>query len=151
MRHLKIQRIHVSFRAFSARLEGCVTAWGGRAPRWHSRGQRFDPAYLHQETWNESSGSFFCCASTIPTFPRFHARQRFARKCLSCISWKRWNRGADVKRHRAAPFPGRPGLGCVLQFRSFSPATSSPESRAYPARLRGCSFCAPPACRSSAG
>ena len=25
-----------------------MTAWGGRALEWHSRGQRFDPAYLHQ-------------------------------------------------------------------------------------------------------
>ena len=48
MRYLKIQRIHVLFCAFSAQLEGCVTAWLGRALEWHSRGQRFDPAYLHQ-------------------------------------------------------------------------------------------------------
>ena len=27
---------------------GCVTAGFGRALEWHSRGQRFDPAYLHQ-------------------------------------------------------------------------------------------------------
>ena len=25
-----------------------MTAWDGRALEWHSRGQRFDPAYLHQ-------------------------------------------------------------------------------------------------------
>ena len=28
---------------------GCVTARLGRALEWHSRGQRFDPAYLHQK------------------------------------------------------------------------------------------------------
>ena len=41
--------------------------WGyssaGRALEWHSRGQRFDPAYLHQERdfvkpWNPSSKAF---------------------------------------------------------------------------------------------
>ena len=28
---------------------GCVSALLGRALEWHSRGQRFDPAYLHQQ------------------------------------------------------------------------------------------------------
>ena len=30
-------------------LEGHVTDLTGRALEWHSRGQRFDPAYLHQK------------------------------------------------------------------------------------------------------
>ena len=30
-------------------LRGYVTASFGRALEWHSRGQRFDPAYLHQK------------------------------------------------------------------------------------------------------
>jgi hypothetical protein len=30
-------------------LGGYVTALTGRALEWHSRGQRFDPAYLHQK------------------------------------------------------------------------------------------------------
>ena len=29
---------------------GCVTAWFGRALAWHARGQRFDPAILHQKS-----------------------------------------------------------------------------------------------------
>ena len=29
---------------------GCVTVWLGRALEWHSRGQRFDPAYLHHKS-----------------------------------------------------------------------------------------------------
>ena len=29
-------------------LEGSLHACTGRALEWHSRGQRFDPAYLHQ-------------------------------------------------------------------------------------------------------
>ena len=28
---------------------GCVTVSLGRALEWHSRGQRFDPAYLHHQ------------------------------------------------------------------------------------------------------
>ena len=31
------------------RRMGCVSALLGRALEWHSRGQRFDPAYLHQK------------------------------------------------------------------------------------------------------
>ena len=31
-------------------FEGLHNACAGRALEWHSRGQRFDPAYLHQET-----------------------------------------------------------------------------------------------------
>ena len=27
----------------------------GRALEWHSRGQRFDPAYLHQESLRDST------------------------------------------------------------------------------------------------
>ena len=37
--------------------------WGyssaGRALEWHSRGQRFDPAYLHQESSGKSEGKGF--------------------------------------------------------------------------------------------
>ena len=29
--------------------QGVHTRWFGRALEWHSRGQRFDPAYLHHE------------------------------------------------------------------------------------------------------
>ena len=29
---------------------GCVSAWFGRALAWHARGQRFDPAILHQKS-----------------------------------------------------------------------------------------------------
>jgi len=31
------------------RIPGYVTVLLGRALEWHSRGQRFDPAYLHQK------------------------------------------------------------------------------------------------------
>ena len=29
---------------------GCVSRWFGRALAWHARGQRFDPAILHQKS-----------------------------------------------------------------------------------------------------
>ena len=39
--------------------------WGdssaGRALEWHSRGQRFDPAYLHQRKGHPKRMSFFRC------------------------------------------------------------------------------------------
>ena len=35
-------------------LEGYITDLTGRALEWHSRGQRFDPAYLHQKARNLS-------------------------------------------------------------------------------------------------
>ena len=31
------------------KILGCVPVLFGRALEWHSRGQRFDPAYLHQK------------------------------------------------------------------------------------------------------
>ena len=37
---------------------GSLHACTGRALEWHSRGQRFDPAYLHQKT--TSSDVVFC-------------------------------------------------------------------------------------------
>ena len=39
----------------------CVTVWGRRALEWHSRGQRFDPDYLHQTWSRKTSGFFFIC------------------------------------------------------------------------------------------
>ena len=40
-------------------LGGYVTALTGRALDWQSRGQRFDPAYLHQKDHNGSCGLSF--------------------------------------------------------------------------------------------
>ena len=39
--------------------QGVHTRWFGRALEWHSRGQRFDPAYLHQETCFYKASLFF--------------------------------------------------------------------------------------------
>ena len=65
-------------------------AWGyssdGRALEWHSRGQRFDPAYLHQEIKNEKGFKsndlkpFSCFSYFLSTFPfsstiGFHPRK----------------------------------------------------------------------------
>ena len=41
--------------SFIARFRGYSSA--GRALAWHARGQRFDPAYLHQELKKEFCSS----------------------------------------------------------------------------------------------
>ena len=48
-RRNNIIRIIVFIASSKPQLQGSVTAWLGRALEWHSRGQRFDPAYLHQK------------------------------------------------------------------------------------------------------
>ena len=55
---------------------GCVSRWFGRALAWHARGQRFDPAILHQKStvlrWKYSAflfaeaGFWGCIASPAP-------------------------------------------------------------------------------------
>ena len=51
----------VSFERASILLnhQRVPTRWLGRALEWHSRGQRFDPAYLHQNNNSHSQ----CCVS----------------------------------------------------------------------------------------
>ena len=49
---------------FCPGLGGYVTALTGRALDWQSRGQRFDPAYLHQKDHNGSCGLSFCFFET---------------------------------------------------------------------------------------
>ena len=39
--------------------QGVHTRWFGRALEWHSRGQRFDPAYLHQKILKPWFQDFF--------------------------------------------------------------------------------------------
>ncbi len=46
-------------RTSKARLRGYVTDGLGRALEWHSRGQRFDPAYLHQAHCESNELFFF--------------------------------------------------------------------------------------------
>ena len=51
---IDIFRIRAIIQKLSARQQSENKIWGyssaGRALEWHSRGQRFDPAYLHQNT-----------------------------------------------------------------------------------------------------
>ena len=53
------------------RIPGYVTVLLGRALEWHSRGQRFDPAYLHHQ-WRKPmkapdilSGAFLFCKALL--------------------------------------------------------------------------------------
>ena len=45
----KVLDIHQQFCYIIVCSRGYSSA--GRALEWHSRGQRFDPAYLHQDDW----------------------------------------------------------------------------------------------------
>ena len=45
--------------------QGVHTRWFGRALEWHSRGQRFDPAYLHQNKTDSQWLSVFPCYNSI--------------------------------------------------------------------------------------
>ena len=52
-----IQKCFFDFNVFTLNIVhprtfvwGCVSAWFGRALAWHARGQRFDPAILHQKS-----------------------------------------------------------------------------------------------------
>ena len=55
---------------------GCVSRWFGRALAWHARGQRFDPAILHQKStvlrrkygaflFVEAEGGLHCFACSV--------------------------------------------------------------------------------------
>ena len=59
-------------------LGGYVTALTGRALEWHSRGQRFDPAYLHQTKKRTSAivggGAFYLSGRIYLRVPYFAAR-----------------------------------------------------------------------------
>ena len=65
----------------------------GRALEWHSRGQRFDPAYLHQTKSVSERKRIFCCAGG------FNSQGYFGR-LLRHISIKRSNIPKSTK------FPG---------------------------------------------
>lgn len=59
--------------------QGVHTRWFGRALEWHSRGQRFDPAYLHHrfektehETWACSSGGQSARLISVRSVVRVH-------------------------------------------------------------------------------
>ena len=56
---------------------GCVSRWFGRALAWHARGQRFDPAILHQKStvlrlkYGAFLFAFLEAASRISQMPDF--------------------------------------------------------------------------------
>ena len=67
-----LTRLPAYGKFISLRIPLCIRIWGyssaGRALEWHSRGQRFDPAYLHQtrpirttRPWSSSSVPCSCC------------------------------------------------------------------------------------------
>ena len=134
-RRNNIVRIIVFIASPKLQLQGYVTARFGRALEWHSRGQRFDPAYLHQDTCFNRSGCFFVCAArggrefpagreTFPAgqtwllcvrsrkvranslFPKFPAR--FSR---GAIPWRGANGKPSALRPAAAASRAKPAAG----------------------------------------
>ena len=72
----------------SANIWGYSSA--GRALEWHSRGQRFDPAYLHQircatsgeKSWNRKISGLFLCFSPVNVVILYPAaKPGFLRNC----------------------------------------------------------------------
>ena len=61
----KVNFIKISFKVFP---RGYSSA--GRALEWHSRGQRFDPAYLHQKAAKLSNKSLFSSENRDFSFAR---------------------------------------------------------------------------------
>ena len=65
--------------------QGVHTRWFGRALEWHSRGQRFDPAYLHQL----KSPNFFPLGKRVRAFRlyyRFEEEKRMLKKIKIILS-----------------------------------------------------------------
>ena len=60
-------------------LRGYVTAWLGRALEWHSRGQRFDPDYLHQKVREKA-----CFREKASFFFRFRKFKKIRMVLLPC-------------------------------------------------------------------
>ena len=61
----------------SPNLEGCVTPSLGRALEWHSRGQRFDPAYLHHRSLENHWFSRLFAVLRYFHFARYFSDQSF--------------------------------------------------------------------------
>ena len=56
----------ILYKSAGTEHQTTLNRWGyssaGRAPAWHAGGQRFDPAYLHQNETSLPKGSgVFCC------------------------------------------------------------------------------------------
>ena len=81
------------FHGIIQKLSAIVDAiWGyssaGRALEWHSRGQRFDPAYLHHRVLKTIGFQdfFFCFSVVLPLkcgFPKLERYAPFARNIFS--------------------------------------------------------------------
>ena len=56
--------------------QGVHTRWFGRALEWHSRGQRFDPAYLHQKHSISFEIECFSILFSLFCAGRFHLGQQ---------------------------------------------------------------------------
>ena len=73
---------------------GCVSRWFGRALAWHARGQRFDPAILHQKSTvlRRKYGAFL-----------FAEADFWGLHCFACMSFGLFAENRDVPADKRVP------------------------------------------------
>ena len=105
-------------------LRGYVTSLTGRALEWHSRGQRFDPAYLHQKHSISLEIECFSILFSLFCTGRFHLGQQMDNRpsqFLLFLLRKGRSYGICQRRnnHAGLPFPGSPAFFYSRYFFSF--------------------------------
>ena len=115
--------------------------WGyssaGRALEWHSRGQRFDPAYLHQERerpWNPVPGPFsfnrtWACSSVGRAFgshPRGREFESLQVHQLRNSPYRCASRPAGAE---SSAGRGIPSLSAEIRFAGFSAELDAKDER----------------------
>ena len=90
--------------------------WGyssaGRALEWHSRGQRFDPAYLHHRKSHRKPFGLRCFSLFVGKFQTFYAKMIFAQNRQNWVlSTKSVNKSVfDNKKGMEKPPSGLAGF-----------------------------------------
>ena len=117
------------------------TTWGyssaGRALEWHSRGQRFDPAYLHQKPSISFGIDGFSILSSLFCAGRFHLGQQMDNRpsqfLFFFLLWEGRSYGICQRRnnHAGLPFPGSPAFFYSRYFSASSCGRWPPAGRLF--------------------
>ena len=108
--------------------QGFLATWGyssaGRALEWHSRGQRFDPAYLHQKHSISLEIECFSILFSLFCTGRFHLGQQIDNRPSQFLLFLlREGRSYGIcqrrNNHAGLPFPGSPAFFYSRCFFSF--------------------------------
>ena len=115
-------------------LRGYVTSLTGRALEWHSRGQRFDPAYLHQKHSISLEIECFSILFSLFCTGRFHLGQQMDNRpsqFLLFLLRKGRSYGICQRRnnHAGLPFPGSPAFFYSRYFSASSCGRWPPAGR----------------------